>query len=98
MLQSLIQRSYRDDVAPSHIERFLPLILDMEEDNIPVTPCFTSEGVNFMHIRISNLYSQYRPLPPNLSDLLARFACCAASLFGFSSPSLTSPSPIQILT
>lgn len=30
----------------------------MEEDNVQVTPCFTSEGINFMHIRISNLYSQ----------------------------------------
>jgi hypothetical protein len=55
--QSLIQRSYRDDVSPSQIERFLPLILDMEEENVSVTPCFTSEGINFMHIRISNLYS-----------------------------------------
>ncbi|QRW13098.1 Adaptor complexes medium subunit family [Ceratobasidium sp. AG-Ba] len=29
--KSLIQRSYRDDVSPSHIERFLPYILDLEE-------------------------------------------------------------------
>jgi len=54
--QSLIQRSYRDDVPPSYIERFLPLILDMEEDNIAVTPCFTDEGINYMHIRHNNLY------------------------------------------
>lgn len=55
-IQSLIQRSYRDDVPPSYIERFLPLILDMEEDNIAVTPCFTDEGINYMHIRHNNLY------------------------------------------
>lgn len=54
--QSLIQRSYRDDVSPSYIERFLPLILEMEEDNVPVTPCFSSEGINYMHIRHNNLY------------------------------------------
>ncbi|KAG8702794.1 AP-1 complex subunit mu-1 [Ceratobasidium sp. 423] len=30
--KSLIQRSYRDDVSPSHIERFLPYILDLEEE------------------------------------------------------------------
>lgn len=52
----LIQRSYRDDVSPSHIERFLPLILDMEEEGQQVIPCFTNQGVNFMHIRHSNLY------------------------------------------
>ncbi|EAL19588.1 hypothetical protein CNBG2160 [Cryptococcus deneoformans B-3501A] len=55
--KSLIQRSYRDDVPTSYIERFLPLILEMEEDNVPVTPCFSDEGVNYMHIRHNNLYS-----------------------------------------
>ncbi|KAF8749890.1 Clathrin assembly protein ap47 [Rhizoctonia solani] len=54
--KSLIQRSYRDDVSPSHIERFLPYILDLEEEGQQVTPCFSSQGVNFMHIRHSNLY------------------------------------------
>lgn len=52
----LIQRSYRDDVSPTHIERFLPLILELEEEGQQVTPCFSSQGVNFMHIRHSNLY------------------------------------------
>ncbi|KAF7792192.1 hypothetical protein EIP86_003224 [Pleurotus ostreatoroseus] len=52
----LIQRSYRDDVPPSYIEKFLPIILELEEDNQQVTPCFTREGVNYMHIRHSNLY------------------------------------------
>ncbi|ODN83472.1 hypothetical protein L202_01609 [Cryptococcus amylolentus CBS 6039] len=54
--KSLIQRSYKDDVPPSYIERFLPLILDMEEENVPVVPCFSDEGVNYMHIRHNNLY------------------------------------------
>ncbi|CAE7146205.1 unnamed protein product [Rhizoctonia solani] len=54
--KSLIQRSYRDDVSPSHIERFLPYILDLEEEGQQVTPCFSSQGINFMHIRHSNLY------------------------------------------
>lgn len=52
----LIQRSYRDDVPASHIERFLPLVLDIEEEGQQVTPCFSNQGVNFMHIRHSNLY------------------------------------------
>jgi hypothetical protein len=54
--KSLLQRSYRDDVPPSYIERFLPLILDMEEENIQVTPCFSDQGINYMHIRHNNLY------------------------------------------
>ncbi|ORY35500.1 Mu homology domain-containing protein [Naematelia encephala] len=54
--KSLITRSYRDDVPPSYIERFLPLVLDMEEENVQVTPCFSDEGINYMHIRHNNLY------------------------------------------
>ena len=54
----LIQRSYKDDVPSSYIERFLPLVLDIEEDGQQVTPCFSSQGVNYMHIRHSNLYSE----------------------------------------
>jgi hypothetical protein len=57
--QSLIQRSYRDDVPPSHIERFLPLVLEMEEENVQVTPCFSDEGINYMHIRHNNLYRKF---------------------------------------
>lgn len=34
----------------------MPLILDMEEENVPITPCFSSEGINYMHIRHNNLY------------------------------------------
>ncbi|KAI9458504.1 Mu homology domain-containing protein [Boletus coccyginus] len=52
----LIQRSYKDDVPSSFIERFLPLVLEIEEDGQQVTPCFSSQGVNYMHIRHSNLY------------------------------------------
>jgi AP-1 complex subunit mu len=54
----LIQRSYRDDVPPSYVERFLPLILDIEEEGQQVTPCFSSQGINYMHIRHSNLYRE----------------------------------------
>ena len=52
----LIQRSYRDDVSPSYVERFLPLVLEIEEEGQQVTPCFSSQGINYMHIRHSNLY------------------------------------------
>ncbi|KAG9026283.1 AP-1 complex subunit mu-1, partial [Tulasnella sp. UAMH 9824] len=52
----LIQRSYRDDVPASYVERFLPLMLEMEEEGQQVTPCLTNQGINYMHIRHSNLY------------------------------------------
>lgn len=55
----LIQRSYRDDVPATYIEKFLPIILDLEEEGQQVTPCFSREGVNYMHIRHSNLYSAF---------------------------------------
>ena len=54
----LIQRSYRDDVPSSCIERFLPLVLEIEEDGQQVTPCFSNQGINYMHIRHSNLYRE----------------------------------------
>lgn len=34
----------------------MTLMLDKEEDNELVTPCFTSNGINFNWIRHSNLY------------------------------------------
>ncbi|KAH8922025.1 hypothetical protein BT69DRAFT_1282671, partial [Atractiella rhizophila] len=37
--KSLIQRSYREDVPSSAIERFVPLLSEMEEENQFVTPC-----------------------------------------------------------
>jgi AP-1 complex subunit mu len=52
----LIQRSYKDDVPSSYIERFMTIVLDIEEEGQQVTPCFTREGINYMHIRHSNLY------------------------------------------
>lgn len=56
----LIQRCYRDDLgdddAITHVERFMPLILEMEDEGQPIMPCFSSQGINYMHIRHSNLY------------------------------------------
>jgi hypothetical protein len=45
------------------VDKFLPLILEMEEDNVPLTPCFTDEGINYMHIRHNNLYRESRRRP-----------------------------------
>jgi hypothetical protein len=43
----------------------------MEEDNIAVTPCFTDEGINYMHIRHNNLYCK---LPRKGEELMAVLA------------------------
>lgn len=62
----LIQRSYRDDVYSSAIEKFLPLVLEIEEEGQQVTPCFSSQGINYMHIRHSNLYRASWPVFVNV--------------------------------
>ncbi|KAJ7801854.1 clathrin adaptor mu subunit [Mycena olivaceomarginata] len=54
VLDFLAQLSRR--CSASYVERFLPLILDIEEEGQQVTPCFSSQGINYMHIRHSNLY------------------------------------------
>ncbi|KAI9606892.1 hypothetical protein H4Q26_006436 [Puccinia striiformis f. sp. tritici PST-130] len=55
--KSLIQRSYRDDVLPATVEKFMPNLLEMEENDVSsVTPCFTVAGINYMYIRHNNLY------------------------------------------
>ena len=40
----------------SVIEKFLPLVLDMEEDGM-ISPIITSEDVTFVYIKYNNLYS-----------------------------------------
>ncbi|KAE9406606.1 clathrin assembly protein AP47 [Gymnopus androsaceus JB14] len=52
----LIQRMYRDDVPVTSLEQFIPIIYEMEEENQQIVPCFTRDGVNYMHIKHSNLY------------------------------------------
>lgn len=47
----------RDDVSPAQVEKFLPHLLEMEEEGQTIVPCFTIEGITFMHIRFANLYS-----------------------------------------
>ncbi|KAF7328782.1 AP-1 complex subunit mu-1 [Mycena venus] len=58
--KTLIQRCYRDDLGDNdtsaYVERFMPLMMEMEEEGQPVPPCFSSQGINYMHIRHSNLY------------------------------------------
>lgn len=69
----LIQRSYRDDVPATYVERFLPLCLEMEEESQQVAPCFSNQGVNYMHIRHSNLYCE-QFVPPSMPHISRQYA------------------------
>lgn len=74
----LIQRSYRDDVDSSAIERFLPLVLEIEEEHGAgaVQPCMTSQGVNYMHVRHNNLYRAYASHLPSARTFATQLECC----------------------
>ena len=48
----------RDDVPSITVERFLPLILEQEEEGQTLTPCFTHAGINYIYIRYNNLYRE----------------------------------------
>lgn len=74
LYQSLIQRSYRDDIPSSAIERFLPLVLEQEEEGSYVTPCFSNAGINYLHIRHNNLYRQSHIFVASLAAAAARLA------------------------
>ncbi|CAG8483955.1 611_t:CDS:2 [Funneliformis caledonium] len=52
----LISRNYRGDIPMSAVEKFMPLVLEAEEEQAAPTPCFTHEGVNYLYIRHNNLY------------------------------------------
>ena len=52
----LISRNYRGDIPMSAVEKFLPLVLEAEEDGQTPAPCFTDDGINYMYIRHNNLF------------------------------------------
>jgi AP-1 complex subunit mu len=52
----LISRNYRGDIPMSAVEKFMPLVLETEEESQSPTPCFTHEGINYLYIRHNNLY------------------------------------------
>lgn len=54
-LQSLISRNYRGDVDMSVIDKFLPMVLDMEEEG-NMSPILIQEKATFVYIKHNNLY------------------------------------------
>ncbi|CAG8697247.1 10941_t:CDS:2, partial [Racocetra fulgida] len=47
----LISRNYRGDIPMSAVEKFMPLVLEAEEEQQAPTPCFTHEGINYLYIQ-----------------------------------------------
>ena len=54
-LQALISRDYRGDVEMGVIDKFLPLVMDNEEEGA-MSPILIHEKVTFVYIKHNNLY------------------------------------------
>ncbi|KAI8846220.1 Mu homology domain-containing protein [Chytridium lagenaria] len=53
----LISRNYRGDIPMTAIEKFMPLVLEAEEEEQTPSPVInTEDGINFLYIRHNNLY------------------------------------------
>ncbi|XP_068711494.1 AP-1 complex subunit mu-1-like isoform X2 [Montipora foliosa] len=50
-----ISRNYRGDIEMSLIEKFMPLVLEKEEEGTQ-TPIFVHQDVTFVYIKYNNLY------------------------------------------
>ena len=44
--KTLLARNYRGDIPLSAVDKFMPLLLDAEEENAAPAPCISHEGVN----------------------------------------------------
>lgn len=51
----LISRNYRGDIAPNVIEKFMPLLMEKEEEG-SLTPLLQTEECTFTYIKCNNLY------------------------------------------
>ncbi|EPX74412.1 AP-1 adaptor complex mu subunit Apm1 [Schizosaccharomyces octosporus yFS286] len=52
----IISRDYRADIPMSAVEKFTPLITEVEEENGCVTPCLTHEGINYIYVQHNDVY------------------------------------------
>ncbi|KAL2917367.1 AP-1 adaptor complex mu subunit Apm1 [Polyrhizophydium stewartii] len=53
----LISRNYRGDIPMSAIDKFMPLVLEVEEEQQTPSPIISSDdGINFLYIRHNNLF------------------------------------------
>ncbi|KJE88774.1 AP-1 complex subunit mu-1 [Capsaspora owczarzaki ATCC 30864] len=51
----LISRNYRGDIPMNAVDRFMPLLLDMEEEGTS-SPIVIADGVTFVYVKHSNVY------------------------------------------
>lgn len=51
----LISRDYRGDLKPGCVERFMPIVMDMEDEGNG-SPIVTADGTSFMYIKSNNVY------------------------------------------
>lgn len=51
----LIYRNYRDDIDMSIIEKFLPIVIEKEEEG-QISPVIHYEGANFIYVKFNYLY------------------------------------------
>ena len=53
----LIARNYRGDIPMTSIEMFMPLVLQVEDEELPPSPILsTPDGLHFLYIRHNNTY------------------------------------------
>jgi AP-1 complex subunit mu len=55
----LIARDYRGDIPPTAVEKFMPLLLEAEEEMGEggcAPPLLTDNGINYLFIKHNNVY------------------------------------------
>lgn len=56
MFQVIISRNYRGDIDNSSIDKFMPLVLEKEEEGDSQSPICVHGDVTFVYIKYNNLY------------------------------------------
>ena len=59
--QTIIARNYRGDVDPSVIDRFMPILMEREEEGL-TSPVLTHLDTTFVHIKHNNIYRNILPI------------------------------------
>jgi AP-1 complex subunit mu len=52
----LISRNYRGDIPMTAVEKFMPILMEAEEDEETPPPVISNGGINYLYIRYNNLY------------------------------------------
>lgn len=52
----ILSRRYRDDIPLSAIDKFAPLLLQLEEESNVIPPCVNHDGIQYLFIQHSDLY------------------------------------------